>query len=760
MEKDKSSGRSKSHASRACTTCRRSRTRCLPGSKPNGACARCEAKGSDCQWETGPDRRRNRADTQAHVEQLQTRIAELEAQLLLMSTHSCSAIGPTPVPTSVEDEGDELPIPPPLPLTVGGESMSMRAPTVDSSPSAGTPATSASASTSTSTTTPPSVTGQLQSDETGELHWHTETTVFDPTISNRLPQQKKASTLAFLPVPLDNKLHVELIELAFAYHFSVFRVLERSEVDISSERKTTYSPFVHLAVLATGSRYLHNAPPELYGNPSDPATRGEPFVDAALELLVDELSSPKLSTIIGLVILASYVGGVNAPRAGWLYAGLACRLCIDFGLHIDPLPTENIDPSLRLLRRRLFWLCFSHDVSWAVCLGRRSAFQLSDIHQPPLRYEAAGGAGGQSLPGDGAAWPFEIRLNVLAWKIVELNYTDEGKTLDGSERAERVREVWRELGEFHESLPSIYRGPGMFLKSPDTLQLNLHYHMLIILLLKPFYASLQSCQGADIDPSIHQLALEQCSAAPLAIIDLAERYEAAGLPVSLSAKNTYLALLHAGAMSIQIANSLLSSSTSVSSLLADPNSAFHHRLRTTEAAIRLLTETAKSWESSKQSMMVLGRLRAGLLERAKEAQDKEDGLKASEAVSAPVLSVAPMQAVSAPPTSSANFSLPTLPSLVAPASAAFPLPTPPAALPEPTPIIPLPDSTAAYAPTYPAFDLNFDLNFGGVDFDIMSMNGGGAVFGGVGGVPLEQYLNSGWTVNNYLASVPSYLGGL
>ncbi|GAA5914364.1 hypothetical protein JCM6882_008172 [Rhodosporidiobolus microsporus] len=725
--------RTKSHASRACTTCRRSRTRCLPG-RTSGVCQRCETKELECQWETGPDRRRNRVDTQAHVEQLQIRVAELEAQLLLMSTRPS---GPAPVPAVPVGAANGAEVAPqPAQMQMQTEAEKTPAPaTVER------------------TTTPP--TGQLRADETGELHWHTETNVFDPSLADRCPIKKSDASLAFLPVPLDNKLHVELIELAFAWHFSVFRILERKDVEICSDRLLTYSPFVHLTVLAVGCRYLHDAPSELYGTPGDPATRGEPFVDAALELLVTELSNPKLSTILGLVILATYVGGVNAPRAGWLYAGLACRLCIDFGLHIDPASSAPIDPSLRLLRRRIFWLCFSHDVSWAVCLGRRSAFSLGEVHQPPLPLPE-----GELLPGDGAAWPFEVRLNVLAWKIVELNYTDEGRRMGARERGEKVREVWAELGEWYESLPPIYRGASMFIKSPDTLQLNLHYNTLTILLLKPFYAPTSTSTSATesalvLDASIPALAHEHCAAAAAAIVDLMER-----------------ALLHGGAMSIQIAASYLpspspspSSAPNPSSLafLSDPHSDFSRRLRAVDSALRLLRDTAKSWESPRQSHVVLGRLRAGLVERVRELvggegqqqQQKKKEASPPQTQGLPVPPLAPLAAATTatPPEAAA---------LPIPPSSSSSISYTPLPLPSPAPLasssaLPL---TNPQTHPFPAFDLNFDLNFGGVDFDLMAMGGGGPVFGGAAGVPLEQYLSSGWTAGAAFAPTPSYLGGL
>ena len=59
-------------------------------------------------------------------------------------------------------------------------------------------------------------------------------------------------------------------------------------------------------------------PPELCSPPHDPSTRGEPFADAALQLLSSEIAAPTFSTIRGLMSLAIYFAGVAKPHQGWV----------------------------------------------------------------------------------------------------------------------------------------------------------------------------------------------------------------------------------------------------------------------------------------------------------------------------------------------------------------------------------------------------------------------------------------------------------
>ncbi|KAI5475881.1 hypothetical protein MNV49_000763 [Pseudohyphozyma bogoriensis] len=159
--------------------------------------------------------------------------------------------------------------------------------------------------------------------------------------------------LGFLPVSMSAELHANLIRLAFKWNLNTTRVVEQSafERDLASGQRTQdYSPFLHLAVLAVGSRYIPSPPPEICSDAHDPETRGVPFLRAALALLTSELARPKLSTIKGLMTIALHLAGVKQLHTGWLYSGLAVRVAQDFGLHRD-VP-ESYDQATRMGRRQ------------------------------------------------------------------------------------------------------------------------------------------------------------------------------------------------------------------------------------------------------------------------------------------------------------------------------------------------------------------------------------------------------------------------
>ncbi|GAA5834383.1 hypothetical protein JCM11251_007975 [Rhodosporidiobolus azoricus] len=92
------------NATNACVACKRAKLRCK-APDPNStqrACDRCKAKGWACVFSAEPDLRAARTSLKAHVETLQTRVEQLEAQLAaaglspVAASDSAPAILPSP----------------------------------------------------------------------------------------------------------------------------------------------------------------------------------------------------------------------------------------------------------------------------------------------------------------------------------------------------------------------------------------------------------------------------------------------------------------------------------------------------------------------------------------------------------------------------------------------------------------------------------------------------------------------------------------
>jgi len=102
--------------------------------------------------------------------------------------------------------------------------------------------------------------------------------------------------------------------------------------------------------------------PEVRRDPADVRTAGWLFRQRFKKLLGEELDKSKITTIQALLVMTSSLFALGDERsAAWLYAGMAFRMIVDLGLHLDaPLLPNFRQPSDENLeiRRRVFWGAF------------------------------------------------------------------------------------------------------------------------------------------------------------------------------------------------------------------------------------------------------------------------------------------------------------------------------------------------------------------------------------------------------------------
>ncbi|GAA6042218.1 hypothetical protein JCM8097_005098 [Rhodosporidiobolus ruineniae] len=686
--------RKRTNAGQACRACRDAKNRCLPGPESSSVCQRCERKGLECDWETGPDLRKVRSDTKAHVAGLEARIKELEAQLA-----STSLAPPTPAP-----DGPILHL---------------------------TPSASTSAGLVSHVSTP--VLDSLEPDADGKLRLYTGTNSFRGRPVEP-PASLAPADYTFLPIPLTTELHSEILDLAFKYQFDAWVTVERDVFVAnmgSGTRTRSYSPFLHLGVLAIGCRYLQDPPPFLCSDPSDPSTRGEPFIKAALDLLATEIISPKFSTIRGLMVIAQYLGANCKPHAGWVVFGIACRIAYDFGLTVDPPADSLIDPSLRECRTKLFWDVFTHDVGWCLFIGRSTYFSLVRIRQPlpfvasssPLppasaRSPSESPASSSSTPPALSLWQLEISLHIIGSRILWLNYSDlvPRDALADADKDGTVRALLREMKEWYARLPGEEKKDGVVVQLPAMVQLHFNYYVLIILLFRPYLSS-------SAPQEMVRLAIEQIDRAAEKVVTLARLFEVEekdeeGGPWCSS--HLYQTLFHAGAVSLELSARLSPSSSSSSASAAHPDAdtTFARLLARAETCIGFIAPHGRQWTSAERCRAVLVELRdAAVAEREKggEAGTKKPGKgKGKEraekrvpekAVGRPPPNASAPQQAAPPPFSASNpqplLHIPPNPPL---SQQHQPLLPPQIQLPYPYPPIQLPQTypTSSLLPTLPA----------------------------------------------------------
>lgn len=101
---------------------------------------------------------------------------------------------------------------------------------------------------------------------------------------------------------------------------------------------------------------------EVRRDPNDVRTAGWAFRERVRKLLGDALDRSEITTIQALLVMTNSSFALGDERsAAWLYAGLAFRMIIDLGMHVDApglgIPRKFSDEDLEI-RRRVFWGAF------------------------------------------------------------------------------------------------------------------------------------------------------------------------------------------------------------------------------------------------------------------------------------------------------------------------------------------------------------------------------------------------------------------
>lgn len=122
---------------------------------------------------------------------------------------------------------------------------------------------------------------------------------------------------------------------------------------------------------------------ELRSDPEDPRTAGHQFLKRINELIGVSISRSSIPSVQALLLLASSLFALGQHQSSWLYSGLAFRMLVDLGLHIDntafdkTLSAEDVE-----IRRRLVYGSFCFDKIHSLYQGRPPTLQEADIQVP------------------------------------------------------------------------------------------------------------------------------------------------------------------------------------------------------------------------------------------------------------------------------------------------------------------------------------------------------------------------------------------
>ncbi len=245
---------------------------------------------------------------------------------------------------------------------------------------------------------------------------------------------------------------------------------------------------------------------ELRRDPQDVRTAGWTFRLRVKELLADALDRSEITTIQALLVMTNSLFALGDERsAAWLYAGLAFRMIIDLGLHVDcPYIPGAKRPSEEdvEIHRRVFWGAFVVDKIQSLYQGRPLSLQYIDMRVPlvfrdryeelehwtPFAFNAP-----SDFPGSPAysvsTFTELCKLCILMNHIINKLYA-EGSSKKASAQLRGDREsLQKQLEQWNQELPRhlVYASTdGSRVPPPHVLSLHCMFNVLLILLNRPF----------------------------------------------------------------------------------------------------------------------------------------------------------------------------------------------------------------------------------------------------------------------------------
>ncbi|UPL03054.1 hypothetical protein LCI18_013988 [Fusarium solani-melongenae] len=277
-------------------------------------------------------------------------------------------------------------------------------------------------------------------------------------------------------------------------------------------------------------------------DPNDVRTAGWKYRERVRELLGGSLDRSHVTTIQALLVMANSLFALGDERsAAWLYAGLAFRMLIDLGLHVDltnshPFSDEDLE-----IRRRVFWGAFVVDKIQSLYQGRSVTLKEADAMVPikfldtyeelefwrPFAYSIPTTG---DYPGSPAysvsTFTSLCKLSIAMSDILSCIYTERTTAQSPAELSNMLEKLQLKLSEWQTSLPGHLQADtvSVVLPPPHVLSLHAMYNVLVILLHRPFVADghlYNTFRSISVD------SLMKCASAASSICSLLRAYHRA-----------------------------------------------------------------------------------------------------------------------------------------------------------------------------------------------------------------------------------------
>ncbi|KAI9276530.1 fungal-specific transcription factor domain-containing protein [Sporodiniella umbellata] len=411
-----------------------------------------------------------------------------------------------------------------------------------------------------------------------------------------------------LPPP---DLSKHLLDLYFDHFYPLIPLLHKKTflVSLENEDPNKRPPLLLMnAIYAVASRVSPDI--RVRANPDLADTAGDIFLERARRLLDEEWDDYKVSTVQSLILISSHQNGALKNIRGWLYSGLAFRMCQNLGLNRN-CDSWNLSDEEKEERKRVFYCCFVIDRLSCAMHGRAPMIDERDFDAPyPSQIDEDDE---QNTPTIMDNFHQLIKLCEILGDVLCQLYMVKGRrhlsVLSSPDSV--ISKIDRSLNSWMAKLPpSIqYRPPNTRttekLPPPklEVCQTHMLFYTTLILLHRPFIPGPAQKMRTSVFPSA-----SICTFAANKILDIVECLSAGDLLKNINSYTLYT-MFTAGIIFINDASS------------SDPDFAFDAKL-SINRVIKAMDEVETTWITSARHCNILGEL-AGL--RDINLEDVEEG---------------------------------------------------------------------------------------------------------------------------------------
>jgi hypothetical protein len=222
---------------------------------------------------------------------------------------------------------------------------------------------------------------------------------------------------------------------------------------------------------------------------NDVRTAGWQFRLRVRELLGEALDNSEITTIQALLVMTNSLFALGDERsAAWTYAGIAFRMIVDLGLHVDKLDltsSRRVSDEDSEIRRRVFWAAFGKltlcacqrttlnvtpvvDKIQSLYQGRPATIKESDTLVPikfldtyeeleqwaPFAYSTQSSAAYPGSPAYSVSTFRQLcRLSIILSDILSSIYTERSFDTSPGDLSSKLQDTHQKLMSWHDSLP-------------------------------------------------------------------------------------------------------------------------------------------------------------------------------------------------------------------------------------------------------------------------------------------------------------------